>query len=284
MVEELDQLFCDIESHLRTKPDKRDKFALLVQSLRQKSEPPSEIFVNLLGLVDDNPLLLSALHQSFLYFENPNQLLQASSDILHAVRDTPSFPSISRCIALFVQGWISFDICKNLFLRHCPHPSAEFLAHCDRIGHFFSLELGARRLNSAFSGLNDRLSSRLAIQLLVVLGFVPNPASVAKALAHLQFFAFGIVSYGGCLSAIDPILGTAFTEVGEAADSDISDYFPTQVFDQLIEWISEPQAKWVFGDALFAVLARLPKIAGKNAIQQMNCAVRPTASRTGPRR
>jgi hypothetical protein len=168
MAEELRPLFDEIEAHLRSQPAQLKRFTFLVESFRCQTGPlPGEIHSELLKLVNNSPLLLSAVRQASIYFEVPDAPSQSITDFIPDFRvlleDDVDFPrSITDRAALFVQGWISFNLWKQVVQRVFPDPPAPILCSFEKITNFVSGKIPPFRMPSAFLELDDQLPSRIA--------------------------------------------------------------------------------------------------------------------------
>jgi hypothetical protein len=264
MNHELAPLFRDIGSHLQDDANRHDRFTALIDDFQNKTSNKAAIFTDLLNLVSDNPILVTALHQASLYFAPFDLPIRAVSELLGSL-PSDEMPRFTHIAALFAQGWISLDLCSLLIdrfaggvlpdeiraLRTCMGPAG-----------------GAFRMPTTVKFVADSPSALVAVQLLAVLGLWPDVTVVESALRCLNLFAFALLPLPiarDWLTSLDPILGQDFTEI-----SDPPFFFPMRVRDTLIAAISEPQTRWLLSDQLFHIIGNLPKIETDNSIQNLN--------------
>ncbi|OHS93419.1 hypothetical protein TRFO_11844 [Tritrichomonas foetus] len=278
----LSAIFTDIEKYLANNEENLKKFRLLKADFEEHTKEDSDIFTQILELIQDNENLHSAFLEAKSLFgltESPVDLISEFTSFFtkSLSESTDLIPRLIRITSLLVENFISFDFYSYFINQICPENS--FGEYLQRIK--VCLDSNQQQLkNKTLPNIKidkDFIIERnpsLVTKLFVSIPFLfPEEAQQLSVLKCLKLYGLQFTPYLSAftwLSSLNEFFAQQFELLVTQKKLSASEFIPSNVFSELLQNFTEMQIMWAFDPDFYNILKKQPKFVAKSALQLNN--------------
>ena len=261
-------LMKEIEAHLKSSPKQLEKFRSLISDFKSESKTASQVYEQVLLMVDGNQRLTSSIRNATP--SGIDQLSQLVQVVQVNLKGQPSLPQFTKALTLFVDELIPMQFFEYYIHQLTSSVKSKSrrdidseLAKLVKLDDTSFLHRVRQNMSSEDSPdgfiLPPDVTPNSLVQLMVMTGLCCNAKNMETVLNALDLYGYVLMTIDGVyhlLNPINEILASTFEDIAQTIPNEA--FFPSAIFEQMKKDFKQNQLKWILGDSLYGQLSAWP--------------------------